>query len=270
MTDDFLTDVANAAGVNAKQALGVRRRRDRAGAAGPGRRARPQGLKVDSTPSFTVKQGNGARRWSPSASTTSEQAREGRVVMLRVAAIAVAVIGLGIAAYLTIVHYAGGAPVCAITHGCATVQKSDYCVAGRGAGRAAGRGRLPRDPGRTGRATTRTSPHRRGVHRRLPSVSVNALARLGAQKIELIGNGLKHTQSSVRRAVVDALGRMKHPVASEMLSGALGDEEASVRLAAVNALAHIGNRSVERKLLALMRTDPDTAVRRAAQKALSR
>ena len=23
-------------------------------------------------------------------------------------------------------HYAGGAPVCAIAHGCATVQKSDY------------------------------------------------------------------------------------------------------------------------------------------------
>ena len=108
------------------------------------------------------------------------------------------------------------------------------------------------------------------VEATLREASVNALARLGAQKIELIGNGLKHTQSSVRRAVADALGRMKHPVASEILSGALGDEEASVRLAAVNALAHIGNRSVERKLLALMRTDPDTAVRRAAQKALSR
>jgi HEAT repeat protein len=100
--------------------------------------------------------------------------------------------------------------------------------------------------------------------------SVNALARLGEQKIELIGNGLKHDQSSVRRAVVDALGRMKHPLASEILSGALDDEEASVRLAAVNALAHLGSRSAERKLLALMRADPDTTVRRAAQKALSR
>ena len=108
------------------------------------------------------------------------------------------------------------------------------------------------------------------VETTLREASVNALARLGAQKIELIGNGLKHTQSSVRRAVADALGRMKHPVASEMLSNALDDEDASVRLAAVNALAHIGNRSVERKLLALMRTDPDTVVRRAAQKALSR
>ena len=34
--------------------------------------------------------------------------------------------GLGIAGYLTVVHYAGGEPVCAIAHGCATVQKSAY------------------------------------------------------------------------------------------------------------------------------------------------
>lgn len=45
---------------------------------------------------------------------------------MRLAAIVVAVVGLGIATYLTIVHYAGGSPVCAIAHGCATVQKSDY------------------------------------------------------------------------------------------------------------------------------------------------
>jgi len=48
--------------------------------------------------------------------------------MARIASIVVAVIGLGIAAYLTVVHYAGDAPVCAIAHGCATVQKSDYAM----------------------------------------------------------------------------------------------------------------------------------------------
>jgi uncharacterized membrane protein len=47
-------------------------------------------------------------------------------VIIRAAAIAVAVIGLGIATYLTIVHYTGGVSVCAIAHGCETVQKSDY------------------------------------------------------------------------------------------------------------------------------------------------
>ena len=50
----------------------------------------------------------------------------GRLPSLRVALGAVALIGLGIAAYLTVVHYAGDAPVCAIAHGCAVVQQSDY------------------------------------------------------------------------------------------------------------------------------------------------
>ena len=42
------------------------------------------------------------------------------------ASVAVALVGLGIAGYLTVVHYAGAEPVCAIAHGCATVQKSAY------------------------------------------------------------------------------------------------------------------------------------------------
>jgi uncharacterized membrane protein len=50
---------------------------------------------------------------------------------LRAASVAVATVGLAIAAYLTIVHYAGGSPACAIAHGCETVQKSRYAeVAG--------------------------------------------------------------------------------------------------------------------------------------------
>ena len=46
--------------------------------------------------------------------------------MTRAASIIVALAGLAIATYLTVVHYTGGEPVCAIAHGCATVQKSDY------------------------------------------------------------------------------------------------------------------------------------------------
>jgi uncharacterized membrane protein len=38
----------------------------------------------------------------------------------------VAVMGLAIAGYLTAVHYAGGTPACAVSHGCATVQQSAY------------------------------------------------------------------------------------------------------------------------------------------------
>ena len=45
---------------------------------------------------------------------------------LRLASVAVALAGLGIAGYLTAVHYGGGDPVCAIAHGCAVVQSSEY------------------------------------------------------------------------------------------------------------------------------------------------
>lgn len=48
----------------------------------------------------------------------------------RRAATVVAAAGLGIAGYLTVVHYAGGTPVCAVSHGCATVQQSAYSKLG--------------------------------------------------------------------------------------------------------------------------------------------
>lgn len=44
----------------------------------------------------------------------------------RPAVLALATVGLAIATYLTIVHYTGAAPVCAISHGCETVQHSRY------------------------------------------------------------------------------------------------------------------------------------------------
>lgn len=45
---------------------------------------------------------------------------------LRNAAIALALAGVGIASYLVYVHYSGTEPICSISHGCATVQKSSY------------------------------------------------------------------------------------------------------------------------------------------------
>ncbi len=88
------------------------------------------------------------------------------------------------------------------------------------------------------------------------------------KQIEWIGRGLSHPQAQVRCAVVEVLTRLKHPQASELLTSALDDAEAAVRLVAVRSLGYLGNRSAELKLAALSRTDPDPAVRRAAQKAL--
>jgi uncharacterized membrane protein len=45
---------------------------------------------------------------------------------MRRATAAVAAIGLGIAAYLTVVRWTGATPACAIAHGCEAVQRSGY------------------------------------------------------------------------------------------------------------------------------------------------
>jgi uncharacterized membrane protein len=45
---------------------------------------------------------------------------------LRVAVIALSLLGLAIAAYLTYVHYADIKPVCSISHGCEKVQASEW------------------------------------------------------------------------------------------------------------------------------------------------
>jgi uncharacterized membrane protein len=42
------------------------------------------------------------------------------------AAVALSVIGIAIASYLVYVHYADVKPICSISHGCETVQKSKY------------------------------------------------------------------------------------------------------------------------------------------------
>lgn len=99
---------------------------------------------------------------------------------------------------------------------------------------------------------------------------IAALAQAGEQHAEQVARGLSHAQPAVRRAIVEALARMKRPLASELLATALDDPEASVRLAAVQALDRLGSRRAERQLAALAHSDPDLAVRRAAQLALQR
>ena len=59
------------------------------------------------------------------STATLAQPRE-RPDALRLAAILLTLVGLGIAGYLTYVHYSGGTPVCEIAHGCEVVQKSEW------------------------------------------------------------------------------------------------------------------------------------------------
>jgi HEAT repeat protein len=98
----------------------------------------------------------------------------------------------------------------------------------------------------------------------LREACVVALSQIDASKLEILARGLDHPQKDVRCAVVDALGRRKHPAAADVLSRALDDEDPSVRSAAVLAFARLGSRRPERKLAAMAASDPDPAVRNAA------
>jgi len=66
--------------------------------------------------------------------------------------------------------------------------------------------------------------------------AIDALAHQKEDRIDSIGRGLRHANEAVRRAVVDALARMAHPRASELLRTAMEDEDQSVRLAAAAVL----------------------------------
>ena len=68
----------------------------------------------------------------------------------------------------------------------------------------------------------------------------------------------------------EVLARMRRPAASEQILSALDDPEPQVRMAAVEALGHLGNRNGDRKLAAMARSDSDASVRRAAKTALKR
>lgn len=106
------------------------------------------------------------------------------------------------------------------------------------------------------------------VDRRLREKAVAEIARLGPAHLDRIAKGLSSVQLETRRAIVDALSRMKHPAASEALAEALSDERAEVRLAALAALRRLGSLALERRLHSLAHEDPDPGVRRAAAQAL--
>jgi HEAT repeat protein len=99
--------------------------------------------------------------------------------------------------------------------------------------------------------------------------SIAALAGLPIRRVEEVAAGLRHLSPGVRRATVEALGRMKRLDASQWMESALDDPEAAVRATAVAELRRLGSRRAARKLLSLARTDPDVEVRRAAVMAVT-
>jgi HEAT repeat protein len=103
---------------------------------------------------------------------------------------------------------------------------------------------------------------------RTRDAAVVALAKLTDARIEAVASGLTHVQPQVRAATIAALARMHHPDASGAIRGALDDDTAAVREAAVIALDRLGVRGIARKLAQMAREDPSRAVRRAAAAAV--
>ncbi len=102
------------------------------------------------------------------------------------------------------------------------------------------------------------------------SLCIEALVDLGERFVEWVSAGLSYPHAAVRVAVIEVLARMRRPAASEQILSALDDPEPQVRMAAVEALGHLGNRNGDRKLAAMARSDSDASVRRAAKTALKR
>jgi HEAT repeat protein len=100
--------------------------------------------------------------------------------------------------------------------------------------------------------------------------AVRALARIPPSALPWLAEQLAADEPDVRRSVVEALGRMSHPVASAYLQRAMEDGDAVVRRRAVTALSRLGTRGLSRRLTLMARSDPSEAVREAATAALAR
>ena len=134
VTPSFLQRIVQGRRGRRGQGRAVRRIAGRAEAAGRGQRPRrPVG--VQSTPTILVGKRGGKltavqadpdRRRAPSSRpSTGRWGRRERPAPAPVA-IVLALIGLGVAGYLTYVHYAGIQPVCGIGAGCEKVQTSEW------------------------------------------------------------------------------------------------------------------------------------------------
>src|SRR5690606_3705581 len=108
------------------------------------------------------------------------------------------------------------------------------------------------------------------AHKSVRDAVIAGLSRLDPSHVPGVAAGLDSPQMEVRRAVVGALSRLKHPSASRALVGALLDRQPPVRAAAALALGRLGSRVAEKDLAVLANTDPDIGVQEAARSALAR
>ncbi len=100
--------------------------------------------------------------------------------------------------------------------------------------------------------------------------TLKELGHLAPAGIPLLVEALNARDPEVRRNIVEALGRLRHPLASAGLRHALSDTDAGVRRASVTALSRVGARGLGTRMSSLALSDPSPAVRQAAAAALHR
>jgi HEAT repeat protein len=97
--------------------------------------------------------------------------------------------------------------------------------------------------------------------RSLREDALAALTTLPPEAIAPIASALASARPAVRLAAVEALGRLRHPAASEALARALEDEEPSVRGLAIAVFGRLGTTTVGQAVLRMAASDPDEGVR---------
>jgi HEAT repeat protein len=100
--------------------------------------------------------------------------------------------------------------------------------------------------------------------------AAQGLAQIPAGAIPLLGGCLNSRNAAVRRAVVDAMGRLSHATSSAYLRTALDDTDADVRQKAIVGLSRVGARGLARKFARMAREDDAASVRHTATSALRR
>lgn len=105
---------------------------------------------------------------------------------------------------------------------------------------------------------------------RLRATVVRALSELPDPTCAAVRRALSHRDASVRRAVVEALARSRHPHAARLLVSALDDQSPRVRLEVARALGRLDLGNADHELVAVAESDANPAVRLVALRALSR
>jgi HEAT repeat protein len=102
------------------------------------------------------------------------------------------------------------------------------------------------------------------AEQRCREACLEALAKVGRQRVQWVARGLRHPEVRVRLAILEVLAGIKDPEATSHLLKSLHDPAEPVRMAALSWLNRIGSFQAGAIIAEVARSDPDARVRMAA------